>query len=58
VDFEFHQPDGNLPDPLCVVARDLVTSARVRRWLEPDAPGPAPYDTGPGAVFIRSCIFG
>jgi hypothetical protein len=29
VDFEYHQPDGGLPDPLCVVAKELRTGAKV-----------------------------
>jgi hypothetical protein len=53
VDFEYHQAeDGGLPDPLCLVARELRTGAVIKRWLERDNPGPCPYDTGPGSVFV------
>ena len=52
VDFEYHQPDGGLPDPLCVVAWDLLSGARVERWLPQDDPGPCPYDVGPGSVCV------
>jgi DNA polymerase I len=52
IDFEFHRPDGWLPDPLCVVAHDLKSGARIERWLDRNDPGPCPYDTGPGSVFI------
>lgn len=50
-DFEFNQPDGDLPDPLCVCALDLVSGARVEMWLDQDPP-PCPFDTGPRALFI------
>ena len=32
VDFEFSQPDGELPRPICLVAKDLVSSAVWRRF--------------------------
>jgi hypothetical protein len=52
LDFEFHQLDGSLPDPLCVVARELKSGVRIERWLEKDDPGPCPYDTGPDSAFV------
>jgi DNA polymerase-1 len=52
LDFEFHQPDGCLPDPLCVVARELRSGVEIARWLRPDKPGPVPYDTGPESLFV------
>jgi DNA polymerase-1 len=52
VDFEFCQPDGDLPDPLCVVARELVSGSRVARWIDAGDPGPAPYELGPQSVFV------
>ena len=51
-DFEFHQPDGHLPDPLCVVARELRSGAVVERWLGEGDHGPCPYDTGPDSLFV------
>jgi hypothetical protein len=35
VDFEYCQPDGALPDPLCVVAQNARTGERIARWLDP-----------------------
>jgi DNA polymerase I len=52
VDFEYCQPDGSLPDPLCVVARDLISGNRVERWIEPDDPGLVPYDVGPESCLV------
>ena len=52
VDFEYCQPDGGLPDPLCVVAKDVISGVKVARWLEKDDPGPVPYDTGPQSLFV------
>jgi len=52
VDFEYHQPDGGLPDPLCVGALDLVSGQKIERWLELGHSGPCPYDTGPRSVLV------
>jgi DNA polymerase-1 len=52
VDFEYDRRDGGLPDPLCVVARDLKSGARIERWLDAHDPGPCPYDTGAKSVFV------
>jgi hypothetical protein len=52
LDFESCQPDGGLPDPLCLVAIDLVSGTRIERWLPRSDPGQCPYDTGPDSVFI------
>jgi DNA polymerase-1 len=52
LDFEYCQADGGLPDPLCMVALDLVSGIQVERWLEAEDPEPCPYDTGPGSLFI------
>jgi DNA polymerase I len=49
-DFEYHQPDGGLPDPLCVVALELISGTRIARWLSVGEP--APYDTGPASLFV------
>jgi hypothetical protein len=35
LDFECHQIEGGLPDPLCVVARELRSGAECARWLDP-----------------------
>ena len=32
VDFEFHQPGGELPRPICMVARELRTGREIRLW--------------------------
>ena len=33
-DFEFHQSPGELPDPICMVARELVSGRVHRLWSE------------------------
>lgn len=53
VDFEFHQPDGERPDPICMVAREYFTGSTIR--LGPDglkALQAAPFDTGPLSLFV------
>jgi len=52
VDFEYCQPDGGLPDPLCVVALEIRSGTRVACWLDRDDPGSCPYDTGAEAVLV------
>ena len=52
VDFEYHQPNGGLPDPFCVVASELRTGARIEQWLAPGDGIPCPYDTGANAVLV------
>jgi DNA polymerase I len=43
VDFEFQQPDGERPVPVCVVAHELVSGRRHRRMLTSDVPEQPPY---------------
>jgi hypothetical protein len=50
VDFEFHQPDGERPTPLCLVAKEVFTGSVVRRWAPFDAA--PPYDVGGDSLFI------
>ena len=52
VDFEYTQPDGGLPDPLCVVGLELRTGARIAQWLTPGDGISCPYETGANAVLI------
>jgi DNA polymerase-1 len=51
-DFEYHQPDGGLPDPLCVVAKELRSGTKIERWLPAGDPGPCPYDTGQTSALV------
>jgi hypothetical protein len=34
VDFEFHQPEGHRPQPICMVARELHTGRILRVWYD------------------------
>jgi len=52
VDFEFHQPDGELPAPICVVARELFSGRTVRRWLWGSRKPIIPYGAGSNDLFI------
>jgi hypothetical protein len=53
VDFEFHAPDGERPDPICMVARELRTKRTIRLWREKMASLSAPpFPIGPGALFV------
>jgi hypothetical protein len=52
VDFEFTAPPGELPAPLCCVARELRGGRLVRLWLADGAPALPPYGTGPDCLFV------
>ena len=51
VDFEFHQPDGERPTPLCLVAKEFFTGRTIRHWNADNQP-PPPYDIGPRDLFV------
>ena len=53
VDFEFRQPDGERPEPLCLVAREFRTGQLIRLWKEDmqflHVP---PYSIGKDSLFV------
>jgi hypothetical protein len=52
-DFEFGVRAGGRPDPLCLVARELITGREIRLWRDPlMGLRAAPFNTGPDAVFV------
>jgi DNA polymerase I len=50
-DFEFHQPAGERPEPLCLVAREYRTGRTIRLWADelPDRP---PFSVGADVLFV------
>ena len=52
-DFEFYASDGDLPTPVCMVAKELRSGRVLRLWQdELTSAGEAPFDTGPNTLFI------
>jgi DNA polymerase I len=51
VDFEFRQPAGELPDPICVVATELKSGRWVRVFGD-EMPSIAPYSTREDSLFV------
>lgn len=52
VDFEFRAPNGNRPEPVCLVAREWRTKRLIRTWLyNADAPE-APIALGPSVLYV------
>ena len=53
VDFEFHQPVGERPEVICIVAREFRTGRTLRHWLdelgEMSAP---PFSCGEDTLFV------
>jgi hypothetical protein len=53
VDFEFRAPTGGRPEPLCLVARDLVRGHEIRLWDEElRAREKPPYPVDPTSLFV------
>jgi hypothetical protein len=52
VDSEFHQPDGERPRPICVVARELHSGTVVERWLWGQGAPEPPFPTGPDVLAV------
>jgi hypothetical protein len=52
VDFEHHQPSGERPTPLCLVAREVRSGLTLRRWLYNEVPGPCPIPNTAQDLFI------
>ena len=52
-DFEFHQPDGEQPYPICLVAQELRSGRTLRlRDEQLRARRTSPIPTGPDTLFI------
>jgi DNA polymerase-1 len=53
VDFEFHQPDGKTPVPICLVAREIKSQREVRQWHDEFCRhSQPPYAIGKDALFV------
>src|SRR5215475_3588462 len=52
-DFEFSQPPGERPDPVCLVAREFRSGRTLRLWQD-DLRGrrTPPYPIGPDSLFV------
>jgi hypothetical protein len=52
IDFEFRQPEGERPCPLCMVARDLVSGETVRRWFDDPETRRCPFACDDREAFV------
>lgn len=52
VDFEFNQPDGGTPRPICMVARNLKSGQTRRVWLWDDSREECPVPLGPDVLYV------
>jgi hypothetical protein len=50
-DFEFHAPDGERPEPLCMVAREFRSGRYIRLWRE-EMGKKAPFSCGASSLFV------
>ncbi len=51
VDYEFMAPPGEIPDPVCLVARELKSGKTIRLWRDQFGPVP-PYSTDADSLFV------
>lgn len=51
LDFEFIAPPGARQEPVCLVAREIITGRLIRLFRE-DLNGTPPFQTGRGALFV------
>jgi hypothetical protein len=51
VDFEFVANEGQRPDPVCLVAKELRTGRTIRQWRDELSTVP-PYSIGPDSLFV------
>lgn len=52
VDFEHHQPPGERPTPLCLVAQEVLSGATISRWLYDGVAGSCPIPNTDQDLFI------
>lgn len=53
VDFEFSQPPGERPTPVCLVAREFRSGRTIRLWQDDlERISAPPYPTGPDSLFV------
>lgn len=52
LDFEFHAPPGEQPEPLCLVANEMRTGRRVDLWQDQLHQGHPPFLIQPDVLFV------
>ena len=52
VDFEFRAPDGHIPEPRCMVAKELKSKTLKRLWLHGRRIDEPPFDLGEDTLYV------
>jgi DNA polymerase I-like protein with 3'-5' exonuclease and polymerase domains len=52
LDTEFYQPDGEVPTPICLVAKELYSGAAVQWWLWGQRRSRPPFPAGPDVLVV------
>src|SRR5690242_2099531 len=52
LDFEYRAPDGERPEPHCMVARELKSGRELQWWRDELLPGRPPFRLDAGALFV------
>lgn len=51
-DFEFRGNPGDCPEPVCLVAHEVLSGKILKLWGDDLMESPCPYDVGPDALFV------
>src|SRR5215471_7639187 len=52
IDFEYTQPEGSRPTPLCLVGRELLSGHLVRCWLNGSTLASPPFSTDAQTLIV------
>ncbi len=52
IDFEFRAPDGDRPEPLCLVAREVRSGRTERVWLTDSPPAVPPFSVDSDSLIV------
>jgi hypothetical protein len=52
IDFEFHQPAGERPTPLCMTTYELFSGRTAALWFEASIPQALPWPTTPNILIV------
>ena len=52
LDFEYHQPKGYRPDPICLAAIDLLSGEKIELWFEDEGARECPFICDSRDLFV------
>jgi DNA polymerase-1 len=52
LDFEYHQPKGHRPDPICMSAIDILSGEKIELWFEDEGSRKCPFACDSRELFV------